>query len=158
VTDEISEFLSEWLPASFEVNVDDHDVVRYLTEDEEAVPADRADNPANGYIFDNGAIEVSTVHAVKGETHTATLMLETFYYGYDMHRILPQLKGQAATGKERARIKEALKVAFVACSRPTHLLAVAIHADTTDYRETQRQVTNEDLSKLSELWVIVDLR
>jgi len=78
MTNEVSEFLTDWLPASFKVNVDNADVVEYLSEDEEAAPADPADIAANGYVFDDDVIEISSVHAVKGETHTATLMLETF--------------------------------------------------------------------------------
>jgi hypothetical protein len=158
VTDEVSEFFADWLPASFDIDVNDEDVVDYLTEDEEAAPADPADGTANGYVLDGGIIDVSSVHAVKGETHTATLMLETFYYGYDMHRILPNLKGQAATGREAKRVKESLKIALVACSRPTHLLAAAIHADTLGFCNARKHVTDADLTELVELWEIVDLR
>lgn len=158
VTDEVSEFLADWLPASFDIDVNDEDVVDYLTEDEEAAPADPAAGTENRYVFDGGIIDVSSVHAVKGETHTATLILETFYCGYDMHRILPYLKGQATTGREAKRGKESLKVALVACSRPTHLLAAAIHADTFGFRNARKQVTDADLSELIELWEIVDLR
>jgi hypothetical protein len=158
VTDEVSDFLANWLPASFQVDVDDKGVISYLTEDEEVMSTDPADGATNGYVFDGGIINVSSVHAVKGETHTATLMLETFYHGYDMHRILPFLKGQAATGQEAKRVQESLKVAFVACSRPTHLVVIAIHGDTTGYRNVCRQVRRADLSELAELWDIVDLR
>lgn len=158
VTDEIAEFLAEWLPASFDIDVNDEDVVYYLTEDEEASPTGPVCGTANGYEFDGGIIDVSSVHAVKGETHTATLILETFFHGYDMHRILPYLKGQAATGKETKRVKETLKVTHVACSRPTHLLVAAIHADTSGSRNVRNQITDADLSKLTELWEIVDLR
>ena len=158
VTDEVSEFLADWLPASFDIDVNDEVVAGYLAEDEEAASADPADGTANGYEFDGGIIDISSVHAVKGETHTATLMLETFYSGYDMHRILPYLKGQEATGREAKRVKESLKVAFVACSRPTHLLAAAIHADTLDSRNSHKHVTDADLAELAELWGIVDLR
>lgn len=158
VTDDVSEFLADWLPASFGVDVNDDDVVSYLTEDEKTAPPDPSDSVTNGYVFEDGIIDVSSVHAVKSETHTATLLLETFYNGYDMHRILPHLKGQEATGREAKRIKESLKVAFVACSRPTHLLAVAIHAETTGFRNTTRLLTHNDLSELAGLWEILDLR
>ena len=158
VMDEISDFLTDWLPASFDIDVHDEDVVKYLTEDEEAAPAGPADGTATGYVFDGGIIDVSSVHAVKGETHTATLMLETFYSGYDLHRILPYLKGQEATGREAKRVKESLKVALVACSRPTHLLAAAIHADTLGFSNARKKITDADLAELADLWEIVDLR
>jgi len=45
-------------------------------------------------LFRDGdlTIEVGTVHSVKGETHTATLYLETFYKKTDSQRLLPFLK------------------------------------------------------------------
>jgi len=156
--EEVSAFLSEWLPALFDVDVEDADVKEYLTADEEAAPVGVDAGMSNDYSFDGGIINVSSVHGVKGETHTATLLLETFYYDYDIHRILPFLKGQPVAGQEPTRVKESLKVAFVACSRPTHLLAVAIHADTKGNRDADRQVTDEDLDALGRLWEIVDLR
>lgn len=108
--------------------------------------------------FDGGAIEISSVHAVKGETHTATLYLDTFYYGYDVHRILPFLNGILPTGKEQSRVKESMKVAFVGCSRPTHLLCVAIHADTAGLKNGRNTVTEADLTELSAKWEVIDLR
>ncbi len=130
---------------SFGVDMNSDEVVDYLSAEDEETHPDPAEDPKKGYVFDGGVIDVSSVHAVKGETHTATLLLETFYYGYDMHRILPYLKGQAATGKEAKRIKESLKVALVSCSRPTHLLGAAIHADTIGYRNARMQLTDADV-------------
>ena len=72
-------------------------------------------------------IDVSTVHGVKGETHTATLYLETFYYGYDVHRIIEYLKGHHSP-PQGSRLIETLRVAYVGMSRPSHLLCVAVHA------------------------------
>jgi len=158
VTDDVSEFLAEWLPDSFGVDIGNEDVVNYLAEDEEGAPTDLVDAPTNAYEFKGGTIDVSSVHAVKGETHTATLLLETFFYGYDVHRILSQLKGKLATGRETERVQESLKVAFVACSRPTHMLAIAIHADTVGFRNARKQIADADLSELEELWEVVDLR
>lgn len=47
-------------------------------------------NAANIYKCSNGLeIEVATIHAVKGETHDATLILETkFNYFYDLKSLL----------------------------------------------------------------------
>ncbi len=158
MTDEVSEFLTDWMPAVFDTSVDGEDVVDYLTVDYDAGSAAPADVAVNEYVFDGGTIDIASVHAVKSETHTATLMLETFYHDYDVHRILPYLKGQATTGNEAKRVKESLKVALVACSRPTHLLATAIHADTLGFRDARKQVTDADLAELTERWEIVDLR
>ena len=158
VFEEVSAFLSDWLPSSFNVDIENGKVISYLNDDDEFTPLETCKGTPDGYCFDGGIIDVSSVHAVKGETHTATLLLETFYNGYDIHRILPYLKGQAPTGREGVRVKESLKVSFVACSRPTHLLGIAIHADTTGFRKKRKQVTDGDLSELEELWEIVDLR
>jgi len=72
-------------------------------------------------------IEVGTVHSVKGETHKATLYLETNYKKKtDSQRLLRFLKGEYP--KElvsKPEHIENLKVAHVAMSRPTHLLAFA---------------------------------
>ena len=57
----------------------------------------------NIYHGDNGTIdiEVSTVHAVKGETHAATLYLETFYNRHhESDRLAEQFKGVAYTGTD----------------------------------------------------------
>ncbi|MEI8650972.1 hypothetical protein P4S73_28885 [Paraglaciecola sp. Hal342] len=42
-------------------------------------------------------IEVDTIHSVKGETHAATLMLETKFYEYDVHQMLDYIIGTKKT-------------------------------------------------------------
>jgi len=75
-------------------------------------------------------IEVGTVHSVKGETHTGTLLLESKYYTkHDSEYLMPLLKGGELPMKPRARLKSCVKVAHVAMSRPTHLFALACHVD-----------------------------
>lgn len=71
-------------------------------------------------------IEVSTVHGVKGQTHTATLYLETFHYNYDIIRIVEYLKGKYIPPTQ-TRVRSNLRVAYVGMSRPSHLLCVAVH-------------------------------
>lgn len=39
-------------------------------------------------------IEVETIHGVKGQTHEATLLLETYWRDYHLHKLLPYLKGE----------------------------------------------------------------
>lgn len=89
------------------------------------------EKPSN--IFRDGhiEIEVGTVHSVKGQTHTATLYLETEYNkSTDAVRLLPFLEGEYPKGKlSKPRHIENLKVAHVAFSRPTHLLAFACAKD-----------------------------
>jgi len=73
-------------------------------------------------------IEICTIHGAKGETHTATLYLETFYYDYDINRIMAYLKGNHTT-PSNTRIRRNLRMAYVGMSRPSHLLCVACHKD-----------------------------
>ncbi len=85
-------------------------------------------NAENTYTYRDITLELATVHSVKGETHTATLYLETFYYKYDIQRIIKYICG---IYKEPNKHEYAtLKVAFVGMSRPTHLLCIAAHEDT----------------------------
>ncbi|MFA5857439.1 MAG: UvrD-helicase domain-containing protein [Elusimicrobiota bacterium] len=83
----------------------------------------------NIYKYSSGTpeieIEVSTIHGVKGETHTATCYLETFFYDYDIKRIIQYIKGEYS--KPKGRVTQNLKMAFVGMSRPSHLLCVAVH-------------------------------
>lgn len=77
-------------------------------------------------------VEVATVHRVKGETHTATLYMETFYErggggNYESERLAGQLKGQAIGVKVHDLVRQSAKMVYVGFSRPTHLLCFAVH-------------------------------
>ena len=71
-------------------------------------------------------IEMSTIHGVKGQTHTATLYLETFYRDYDVSRIMKYLEG-THTPADQKRVQSNLRVSYVGMSRPSHFLCVAVH-------------------------------
>lgn len=78
-------------------------------------------------------IEVATVHSVKGQTHCATLYLESFYYSdggksYESQRLADAFLGNSITNRG-IRIQQSLKMTYVGFSRPTNLLCVAIHKD-----------------------------
>ena len=96
-------------------------------------------------------IEVATVHSVKGQTHCATLYLESFYYSdggksYESERLADAFLGNSITNR-RIRIKQSLKMTYVGFSRPTNLLCVAIHKDR--FTQCLSQI-NKDI------WEIVD--
>lgn len=82
----------------------------------------------NVFSLDNIKIEIGTVHSAKGQTHTATLYLETFYQGEYESEYLKEifLKCSVFTANNIHQ-KHASKMAYVGFSRPTHLLCVAIH-------------------------------
>ena len=72
-------------------------------------------------------IKVGSIHSVKGQTHTATLVLETFWHKHNLESLKEWLMGTKAGGAglgERERCR--LKLHYVAMSRPTHLLCLAM--------------------------------
>lgn len=80
-------------------------------------------------------VEVGTVHSVKGETHLATLYLETFYRKSCGQHLIDQLLGKPYSppqNKKDTYKKACLKIAHVGMSRPTHLLCVALNQDIVD--------------------------
>lgn len=70
-------------------------------------------------------ILLDTVHGVKGETHTATLYLETKYKKNSLEYVKKELFDHSSEQEEKN--EQALKITYVAFSRPTHLLCIAIH-------------------------------
>lgn len=85
-------------------------------------------------------VRLGSIHSVKGETHTATLVLESFFRRHHLSELKPWLLGQREGGsRQRARGKpisegplmlERLKLHYVAMTRPTHLLCLAMRKDT----------------------------
>lgn len=74
-------------------------------------------------------VEIGTVHSVKGETHLATLYVETFYNRkHESDRLSKCFCGQGNTFSNKTE-KETAKITYVAMSRPTHLLCFALHQD-----------------------------
>lgn len=87
--------------------------------------------PINTYryrgISDDVDIELGSIHSVKGQTHSATLVVETYFHGHDLQSLLPWLVGDrqnGATAGERDRKR--LHQVYVAMTRPTHLLCLAM--------------------------------
>lgn len=92
-------------------------------------------------------IEFDTIHGVKGETHDATLYLETDRKrASDLNRILPYY-GAGKLGDSKL-FDDSRKLAYVGMSRPKKLLCVAMQAKT--YEKSKGAFTDD--------WEIVDLR
>jgi hypothetical protein len=112
-------------------------------------------NVTNSLNFDGFDIELGTVHSVKGRTHTATLYLESYFQkdgkgpkakSYESQRLASQFLMNALAGNEGLRVKQSAKMVYVGFSRPTHLLAFAVH----------RERFHQYLSGLDEsIWEIV---
>ena len=87
-------------------------------------------------------IEIATIHSVKGQTHCATMYVETAYKTpiYETLKLKEPSKNLTVKKKETKTIplfkqthscetpsgKEALKMMYVGFSRPTHLLCFAV--------------------------------
>lgn len=105
-------------------------------------------------------VELSTIHGVKGETHDATLIVETKNHTFDIEVMMPYLTGELPSIEcpntklpEKPNVRRAFKPnkvfmrqLYVAMSRPKHLLCFAVHSD---------HITDAHKSLLSELgWQI----
>lgn len=110
-------------------------------------------------------INISSVHAVKGQTHCATMYIESSYYNYETEKLNVISKIATKTkpkvvlpnplfneyhsyrlGKD-SRAKEALKMMYVGFSRPTHLLCFAALEENV----------KEDIEKYKNAgWVVID--
>lgn len=92
----------------------------------------------NQKTIDGISIDFSTIHGAKGETHDATLILESSYWGnYDIKLMLPWILGQEVDrcnlSKELGNYKnhsasiEHMRLLYVAMTRPKYLLCMAIN-------------------------------
>lgn len=74
------------------------------------------------------SIQAGSIHSVKGQTHTATLVLETFWNGHNLEHILPWFikEKHGWESADLSRQKSRLKLHYVAMTRPTHLLCLAM--------------------------------
>ncbi len=97
--------------------------------------------PTNHYKEDGLEIEITSVHAVKGQTHCATLYLESYFHqdgrganakSYESQRLQNQFLGTQILSTVGNRVKQSTKMAYVGFSRPTDLLCVAVHRDRFD--------------------------
>jgi len=113
-------------------------------------------------------IEIGTVHSVKGQTHCATMYVETSFYKYETEHLMVKAKNATKTKEAQyynnplfqeehnykdagcSRAKQSMKMMYVGFSRPTHLLCFAVLKDNLNKIETLRDkgweivdITNE---------------
>ncbi len=126
---------------------DDNRATEYLAYSEPSVGAEDSVE-GNFCTTSSGVIvEVGTIHSVKGETHDATLVLETKHQKlFDLEEMLPHLIDDqaarpvydAARATTRASLRATfMKRLYVALTRPRRLACMAMHKD----RITQAQRT-----------------
>ena len=80
-------------------------------------------------------IRLGSIHSVKGETHTATLVLETFYKAHHLVKLKGWILGLQSGGDGTNNTR--LKQHYVAMTRPTHLLCLAMKEDSLRDKDIQ---------------------
>jgi DNA helicase-2/ATP-dependent DNA helicase PcrA len=76
-------------------------------------------------------IRLGSIHSVKGQTHLATMVLDTFWYERFSEAMLPWLLGERynRSGPRKQDTKRRLQ-AYVAMTRPSHLVCLAVRRST----------------------------
>lgn len=128
---------------------------QYLEWDDAVLPAASSAKKTHENIYvhesagDRMPIRFETIHAVKGETHTATLLVETFSHkAHDLKSLLPVLTGDTH-GSQLAQAKlNCCMCAFVALTRPSGMVSLAMSAD---------HVTPAELAKMQARGWIVEV-
>lgn len=101
------------------------------------VPEPENNAHSNNLVFDGIKVGLGTVHSVKGQTHTATIYIESAYFNdggkmYESQRLAAQFVGERLPQNAGKRVRESAKMVYVGFSRPTHLLAFAVHRERFD--------------------------
>ena len=124
-----------------------------------ASPASLTDAGPNVYRVRDGHrrvdIRLGSIHSVKGQTHLATMVLNTYYHKHSFQQMLPWLLGtkanQSGVGiQDRRRLLQT----YVAMTRPSHLICLAIprFAFGDDQSRADALVTLSNLG-----WQIVEI-
>lgn len=84
-------------------------------------------------------IRLGSIHSVKGETHTATLVLDSFFHKHHLSELKPWILTERAGGMKKklrgkpelegSRMLGRLKLHYVAMTRPSHQLCLAMRRD-----------------------------
>lgn len=86
------------------------------------------ENPENSRSID---LQLGSIHSVKGQTHLATLVVETFWHDPNIRSILGWI---CCSGNKEVKVRNAtrLKCHYVALSRAKGLVCFAIPIDSVD--------------------------
>lgn len=140
VLQSIQDYVPIMLEKAFEIKSLKGETILFLNGDDESNTSENETSlsASNNFICDDTGIKVNvgTVHSVKGQTHTSTLYVESYYNGrngkngYESERLSSQLLGRNFPENEKSDKKyhiDSTKMTYVGLSRPTHLLCFAIH-------------------------------
>lgn len=101
-------------------------------------------------------IDVGTIHSAKGQTHTATLVVESFFKKHDMQDLLQWICGEkcGAGSKPGTERTDRMRLVYTAVTRPSHLLCLAMRGDAIRQDGAEAE-TRQLLEQLS--WTVKDL-
>ncbi|UYZ85359.1 UvrD-helicase domain-containing protein [Entomomonas sp. E2T0] len=94
-------------------------------------------------------VEVSTIHGVKGETHAATLVLETKNHEFDIQQTIDYLLKNTNKKPSGVRKEKFMKQLFVATTRPKYLVCLAL--DKSRFPENKQQIAIQKGWKIDDL-------
>lgn len=122
----------------------------YQTSDTGAV--DRTNIYRHEYMPSRSILDfkLGTIHSVKGQTHTATLLLDCTNRGPILGQLKPFFLGSKPTSEATAQQKSWLNTLYVGLTRPTHLICVAIPESHKGYRNSTLSWTDADFNVLKE--------
>jgi hypothetical protein len=140
---------SSALIASFEGQVN-AELKSFFTNPEIEVSSEKVENKVYTFVKDGQVVEIhfDTIHGVKGETHHATLYLETFNYTFDIGKkildFIISTEKQKIKQRKDGSFKRRLPLAYVAMTRATHFICLAIHKDRFTANYEAYFTANED--------------
>ncbi|GGL20756.1 UvrD-helicase domain-containing protein [Nocardia jinanensis] len=88
--------------------------------------------PRDGAVVEKVRSELGSIQSAKGETHTATLVLECLDRrgkNHDVHEVLRLLSAGGDLERATATVRNLAQLVFVGATRPTQLLAFAVHRE-----------------------------
>jgi DNA helicase-2/ATP-dependent DNA helicase PcrA len=143
VLNEIRSYIPHFFALFSEINLSSLSLSFRNNDTIEITIVDGKETETTNYYKEDGLeIEITSVHAVKGQTHSATLYLESYFHqdgkgasakSYESQRLSEQFLGNSIDiSKIGERVKQSLKMTYVGFSRPTDLLCIAIHKERFD--------------------------
>lgn len=87
-------------------------------------------------------IRLGSIHSVKGQTHLATMVLNTYWHAHSSKQMLPWLLGEQINGNGAGvRDLKRLLQTYVAMTRPSHLVCLAIPRSAFGDDQTYARLT-----------------
>lgn len=83
-------------------------------------------------------VHLGSIHSVKGETHTATLVLDTYFKKHHLYELKPYLLGTKQGGANaNPTLQNRMRLHYVGMTRPANLLCLAMRNDALSDAEKE---------------------